>query len=270
MSAADLVKSPKSCIILGSGRSGTSMVAGALASSGNYYMGDTLLEATPGNPRGYFESREVEALNENLIRAAVRSRWLSWWMPNNPPPVFKQDHPRSNSAWLAQMPLDCQMRANSSQISEIQRLTHRQPFCFKDPRFSYTLPVWRPYLQDAVFICVFREPWVTAASILKEVATETYLQGLKYDSSQALAMWGMMYTHILEKHSEQGDWLFLHYDQMFTTEGLAALERFTGAPVDGGFPDGRLKRSLADREIPVRILDIYSELCRRADYGAEI
>jgi len=43
----------KNCIILGSGRSGTSMVAGTLAKSG-YFMGDNLYPARESNPKGFF------------------------------------------------------------------------------------------------------------------------------------------------------------------------------------------------------------------------
>ena len=49
----------KDCIVLGSGRSGTSMVAGCLHGA-NYFMGDDLMPPTAGNPKGIFESYTVE------------------------------------------------------------------------------------------------------------------------------------------------------------------------------------------------------------------
>jgi hypothetical protein len=45
----------KTCIILGSGQSGTSMVAGTLAGAG-YFMGERLYRPRESNPRGFLES----------------------------------------------------------------------------------------------------------------------------------------------------------------------------------------------------------------------
>ena len=49
-------------LILGSGRSGTSMLAGTLSAAG-YYIGDCLIEANEANPKGFFEDYEVNAIN---------------------------------------------------------------------------------------------------------------------------------------------------------------------------------------------------------------
>jgi hypothetical protein len=48
--------SPRNCLILGSGRSGTSLAAGILAQAG-YFMGDELWPVNIGNPKGQFEDR---------------------------------------------------------------------------------------------------------------------------------------------------------------------------------------------------------------------
>ena len=56
----------RNCLILGSGRSGTSMAAGILARAG-YFMGEELWPADIGNPKGYFEDREVNKINDELI-----------------------------------------------------------------------------------------------------------------------------------------------------------------------------------------------------------
>src|ERR1700677_4686273 len=56
----------RNCLILGSGRSGTSMAAGILARAG-YFMGDELWPTDVGNPKGQFEDREVNQINDELI-----------------------------------------------------------------------------------------------------------------------------------------------------------------------------------------------------------
>ena len=63
----------RNCLILGSGRSGTSMAAGILARAG-YFMGAELWPADIGNPKGYFEDREVNKINDELIAPAPRRR----------------------------------------------------------------------------------------------------------------------------------------------------------------------------------------------------
>ena len=73
----------RNCIILGSGRSGTSMVAGSVAGAG-YHMGDQLHAARISNPKGFFESSEINDINEALLapsmgevsRLGSGQRWL--------------------------------------------------------------------------------------------------------------------------------------------------------------------------------------------------
>ena len=62
----------RNCLILGSGRSGTSMAAGILAKAG-YFMGEEIWPANEGNPKGQFEDREVNQINDQLI-ASVSSK----------------------------------------------------------------------------------------------------------------------------------------------------------------------------------------------------
>ena len=53
------------CLILGSGRSGTSMAAGVLAKSG-YFMGRNLIPPRPANPKGFFESEQITDVKKRL------------------------------------------------------------------------------------------------------------------------------------------------------------------------------------------------------------
>lgn len=56
----------------------------------------------------------------------------------------------------------------------IGRMSRHHPFCFKDPRFGFTLPLWQPYLPpDVRFLVVFRDPVDTVASIMRD-AVELY------------------------------------------------------------------------------------------------
>jgi hypothetical protein len=249
----------RNCLILGSGRSGTSMAAGTLASAA-YFMGDCLHPGTESNPKGYFEDRLINELNEQILKQVLpkRPRLLGRW--------FFKDRPTEGQRWLGRVPVETQFHAPRPVVEQIVELTARRPYCFKDPRLCYTLPVWRPYLVNTVFICIFRDPGTTAASMLKVCEVSEYLHTLSLSYAHALQVWTLMYRHVLEKHRHQGDWLFLHYDQILNGEGLDRLESFLHAPVDRNFPESSLKRSVANRPVSAEATRLYAQLCELAQY----
>jgi hypothetical protein len=159
----------KNCLVMGAGRSGTSMVAGALSGAG-YFMGEKMLQPTPRNPKGYFESEVIEIINEDILKTIVPRRPLG--ILGN----FKKNRPREAQYWLARVPLNTKIRCSEDIPSRIESCIQKQPFCFKDPRFSYTLPIWKPFLKNTVFICVFRHPAKTASSFIKILPEATSLK----------------------------------------------------------------------------------------------
>jgi hypothetical protein len=93
------VESPvpiKSVFVLGSGRSGTSLAAGLLAGAG-YHIGARPIRSTEANPKGFFESGEIEGVNERILRTVVpaRPRWFRR--------LFR-GRPRKGQFWLAHRP----------------------------------------------------------------------------------------------------------------------------------------------------------------------
>jgi hypothetical protein len=248
----------KNVLIIGSGRSGTSMAAGILSKAG-YYMGENLMPATHANPKGFFESFDIEQINEDILRKVVKNK-----------PLFIDFFFKKNLAkghyWLAKVSLRKRMKTAESINQRIRKEIARAPFCFKDPRFSYTLPVWRPFLpENTVFLCIFRHPTATGKSILKQIQGSRRLEYLRYNFSDTMKLWESMYSHILNKHSADGDWLFLHYDQLLEEEGLDKIQRFTGADIDRTFPEKKLNRSLPDdTNVPGSVRDIYQKLCGMA------
>jgi len=245
----------RNCIILGSGRSGTSMAAGILGAAG-YFMGDHVYPPNPTNPKGMFEDRDINALNEDILSIALPEG-------GEHPDV---DHPRRWQRWLARIPLDADLSATGVIEEGISRLVIREPFCFKDPRFSYSLPVWRPFLKDAVYVCVFRDPASTVESMLRQARKVRHLEGFQISAADAFAVWTMMYRHILERHSRSGAWLFLDYESLLCSDGLQRLRGFTGACVDATFPERHLRHAYGHEitGIPEEALDIHRRLCERA------
>lgn len=246
-------------IVLGCGRSGTSMLAGILSKSG-HFMGDRLWPANISNPTGYFEDAEVNQINEDLLDKVVPPRW------RGPLRRFTRHRPGNGQRWLAQVPVGRRIRSDPGLDRRIAAIVARRPFCLKDPRFSYTLPAWRDRLEEVRFIVVFRDPDTTANSILTECRTARYLHDLHMNRERAFRVWTLMYLHILEVHAHSGEWGWFHYDQLRTPQGLDRLEAFCGVAIDRSFPREELKRSRPSGEVPPDAARVYAELRERASH----
>jgi hypothetical protein len=247
----------RSCVILGSGRSGTSMLAGMLHSTG-YYMGDQLLPPTSSNPKGYFEDRALNNLNEDLLVQLV---------PVKPLGPLGRLYPWRLSyghLWLVALDLAASMSTTSELDTRMRHIVNRRPFCFKDPRFCYTLDAWRPVLGDAIFLCVFREPGRTATSMITDSRERTYLRGLRLTRRRALDVWTSMYQHVLERHCKKGRWLFVHYDQILDGSAVPRIEHILETRIDTSLIDATLKRSHDSKDLPKRTSVIYQRLCTLA------
>jgi len=252
----------KNVIILGSGRSGTSMVAGTMAKAG-YFMGERLLPANNANPKGFFEDEEVNAINEDILASVAPRR------PRILGNTFFRHIPLPYQRWLLALPGGKSPFTTPAIEKRMKSILENRPFCLKDPRFSYTLPCWRPFLDNAVFIVVFREPMATAKSINKECQCDPQLNSLIMDEHRALKVWECMYKHILNQSRDGGpEWLYLHYEQVLTTVGCDLLTQHTGANVDFTFPEKKLRRSISTDPPPPSAMGIYSMLCEKAGYDS--
>ena len=256
----------KNLIILGSGRSGTSMAAGMFSNSG-YFMGEKheYLKANSANPKGFYEDYEVNTINEDILKKTV---------PNFPEKIrrcFFSSYTFYRARWLARIPLGKKIESDMDIDARIKKCTTRQPFCYKDPRFSYTLPVWQNFLsQETQYLVVYRHPYQTSESIIRECLESPALRKLKMNSQISLGVWRDMYSHILrhyENSSHKQAWCFMHFNQFFEYNQLKKMEDFTNAKVDMSFADRELSRTSipeAIRETKLKI--IYSRLNTLAKY----
>ena len=261
MNTVRKLKEIRNLIILGSGRSGTSMVAGTLAQSG-YFMGNNLLPANDSNPKGFFEDVSVNRLNEDILDKFTPSPSARF------DGLFQRYVPPFNRRWLLLRKGPIQGVAKPGIAERISAFVNSEPFCFKDPRFSYTLPIWRPFLRNTRFIVVFRDPWQTARSIVKECTTDERLHSLNMTMRLAMRVWNSMYKSILSMAENNSDWLFLHYDQVLTEAGLERISSFTGAEVDRDFPERSLNRTPKAAHFFYRPGQVYRNLCLAADFGS--
>jgi hypothetical protein len=239
------------------------MVAGTL-SKAEYFMGARLIVPRDANPKGFFEDWDINGINEELLASVVPKR----------PVIFGKERlryrPLEGQRWLASLPLDTKIHCPADVAKKIETATLRQPYCFKDPRFCYTLPAWQPFLQNIRYVCVFRAPAITAASILKECRDAAYLHTLEMTFDQSVKVWTSMYEQVLKIHRHKGIWLFLHYNQLLSREGQSRLETFLDAPVDSSFPDVSLSRSLSIRSVPRKTWRVYQDLCKLAVYKSNV
>jgi hypothetical protein len=184
---------------------------------------------------GFFEDREVNRINESIMRKSLDATGCSG--PGHP------RRPTDGQLWLESIPVDRRIEADAIDDASIASMLDRRPFCLKDPRFCYTLKPWRKHAPKAKIICVFRHPSAVATSIIHEVASANYLKNLTITYQHCLALWRLMYEHVLHNHVDDGAWLFLPYEDLFTDRGLDRVAAFSGTAIDRAFPQKRLNRS---------------------------
>jgi len=245
-------------IVLGCGRSGTSLVTGTLATAG-YSTGNNNWPPDEYNPTGYYEERGLLQLNAEI---------LSSHMPS-PVDTLAKNHPDAQKApnearWLSLLDLNTTLTLEQHFMPRMIAYLELEHFCFKDPQFSYTLGLWKPLFRNTKFICVFRSPIATIRSIVRYCGQLAHLKQMRIDETYAQKVWLCMYKHIL-KHSQSGEWFFVHYEQMFDQTVLEQLEQFAQAKIDRNFPDRQLYKSPPRAQYSGEVAQIYRELCKRAN-----
>lgn len=261
-----VIHNMKNVLILGSGRSGTSMVTGALAKNG-YFLGENpeYLGKNQSNPKGFFEDREVNTINEDILSKSLIN------FPERLRRRFFPSYTFYRARWLARLPLSYFPKSDETIDKRIEQVVSKKPFCYKDPRFSYTLPYWKKFLpENTLFLVVYRHPSLTARSIQRECEESPALQKLKMSHNIALKVWRLMYSHILKTYSDDDkkqNWAFVHYDQMYKENKINSLESFLQVKIDTGFAEKKFSRSGESfGEITQKEKEIYSQLNRLSAY----
>jgi hypothetical protein len=232
------------------------------------FMGEVhSIRPRDSNPLGFYEDWEINDLNEQILATALPPR-----------PALDSvlgvgaDLPGHGQRWLARLPLGASMTVTATQRRSMRRLLGQQPFCFKDPRFSYTLHLWQAELEEQQqqqlrCLCLFRPPAVVVDSLLKEVRSEPTLHNLALSVDQAFGLWQQQYQWILERQMQQGQWLVLTYDSLFEPAGQRAMARFCGVDIDGTLPRDELRRSQAQLTAPVGCERLHQQLQQLAAAG---
>ncbi|MEM1127805.1 MAG: sulfotransferase [Bacteroidota bacterium] len=261
--------SPRSLFIVGSPRSGSSLVAGLLADPryhfGNVVAGNRVMTGDARNPKGYFETGLVNRINEAILAPSARRLDGLFKRPFRGQGLIRRLLLPHVTTWgehlLYRFPAETTFAPPPLEIVAYMQQVVKPPFCLKDPRFCYTLSFWQALAPQAGTLCVFRDPYVTARSMLAWPWALT--------PKQALQIWTCQYRYALQQADDTEDWLFLHYDQALDGSAWDRLAAFSHAALQTDFPERTLKRSKRLDASPYPPADaLYADLCERAGYEA--
>jgi hypothetical protein len=241
----------RDCVILGCGRSGSSLTAALLVTAG-YDAGPRLLPPDDANPRGFYEDREVNALNEELLAPVVDR--LGDFGGRYARPL------RRGERWLAALPAEAVVPARPDLAGRMRSALAGSPWCRKDPRFSFTLDAWGPLLEGALRVCVFRDPGEVAASMVAHAANGT----LGLTRATALDLWLATYRRILDHQARRGDWVFVSYTELLDGSAVERLGAALGTRLDPGVVEPALRRSASGDAVPRGVARLHDELLERA------
>ena len=250
------VNGPKNnCLILGAGRSGTSLTAHLLHGAGYHVCRTQQPPPDEGNPLGYFEDLEVVQTNEAILVPFYGSKWRRLLRA-----VRRKPNIVGLGAWLLDLDpsLLKAVRLRSAGADKFRDLFTRTPFAYKDPRFSFTLGVLAQIIPtNTAYLCVFRHPLHVVESTIKQA-----LRGrVMVDDAYCLALWEAHYGCLLQHYNQiGGQWLFVSYEQMMNGEAVARIEEFLGVRLDRRIRKPELMRTHTAGRLSGRIAEIYDRL----------
>ncbi len=184
-------------VVLGSGRSGTSLLMQVLAALG-VRLSPTMIEARQDNPQGFQEDAPIVKAQADLLRS------LGAW-PFHPLP----------RKWRAD-PATERTRAVLRKIL-MDRLKPGGLWGFKDPRTAAFLPLWQDLFNEMdltpKYILALREP----GSIIR-----SFMQAYDTPADMAEEVWLRRTCDALE-HT-QADCHIIHYEDWFTRSADMAAD----------------------------------------------
>jgi hypothetical protein len=177
-------------------RSGTSLVANLVALWGAYGGdADLLKRANDFNPNGFYEEPGLQQLLARLLNSLD----TGYWDPSFPARLER----------CAAEP-DWQRRANAL-LDDMA--ASGKPWFWKEPILSVTLPFWKPFLEDCVFVIPVRDPYDSAVSYEKLLLSE-YLRPLIQLRSTNLLRWQHFLRSCVEATEVTPHKIFVPYEEL--------------------------------------------------------
>lgn len=192
-------------VVLGSGRSGTSLLMQVLAALG-LRVSEKLIEARRDNPEGFFEDAPIVRAQADLLRA------LGAW-PYHPLPPDWLERPETAAA------------KEKLRVVLREHITQPGTWGFKDPRTATFLPLWQELFAEARIeprhILALREPGKIIRSFMQVYGTPADVAEAVWLRRTCDAIW----------HT-RADCHIVHYEDWFSrpVEVAAGLARHVGLP----------------------------------------
>jgi hypothetical protein len=191
--------------IVGFPRSGTSLVARLCNLHGVDFgpEADLLPEAAGDNPRGYWEPRWINDLNDDLLERLG----TTWWKP-----LYAEE------GWERRPEL-AELRAQAAAALR-EKFSGSQIWGWKDPRTALTLPFWRQLVPGAEYVLCVRNPADAIASLQR-----------RPDPTLSIEEWGRLWLEYIGRALRETAGRPLHvvfYEDLFERpeETLGALGAF--------------------------------------------
>ncbi|MCA1667502.1 MAG: sulfotransferase, partial [Thermomicrobia bacterium] len=241
--------------IAGMARSGTSMCTRMLNLCG-LYLGEAsdLLPPMPDNPDGFWENSRIVEINEELL-SMLGGAW-------DCPPIFPLELDERFARVRAKADITLQMFAD------------REPWGWKDPRNSLTLPFWRHYFPAMPVVICLRNPL--------EVAQSLYHRSW-YSHELSMTLW-YVYNQRLLRAIPREQRIITHYDTYFA-DAEAEMRRVLGflalpvadkriaescSAVSRGLRHHRFTtQQMLDVGVTPAIFDLYTAMCIEAGVMSE-
>ena len=250
--------------ITGMHRSGTSLVANLLGRCG-LYLGEEkdLLPASHDNQSGYWENRKFVAINDDVLKQ-IGGDWSL-------PPVVSE-------GWEQDERFSC-LRVRAEAL--LEEFRDHEPWGWKDPRNSLTLPFWLSLGTITVPFLYGRGPKLKTVIAVRNPFEVFYsLRDREYTPNAAgLNLWLIYYQSVLESTLPQ-DRIVTHYESYFddAPSELRRILRFldwdvtpetiehSTAAVSTNLRRQRIQAEMLDDSSDPRIASLYDELCHEANY----
>lgn len=187
-------------LVLGMPRSGTSLIAKSLEVFGGEY-GDNLLPAVEGvNDRGYWEDRDILALNEDLLRAA-KCGWNDL-----------------RSVPLEMVDVDTLQKFQQRAVLLVtEKIENTDLFIIKEPRVTILQDFWRDVLQrcsvNVQYVVALRNP----ISVYHSLSRLTGKMITRDDAEPVYIYWlWVRYMLSCKAHLQSSNSIVVNYDSIIS------------------------------------------------------
>lgn len=271
--------------VAGMARSGTSLAAQLLRRCGvDFGPEEQLMKVTRQNAEGFWENLRFIGVNDKLLA----SQGGTWYAPPKTVPRLERGSSVEREA-----------------LDVVAQFSGREPWAWKDPRNTLTLPFWQELLPDVKIIVCIRHPAEASASlavsgffprttrVFRDVTSPSSAVRLdtrgfgplrlavsggarsRFLEALSLELWRIYNERALDT-TAPGRRLVTHYDAHFTRpkEELARILDFAGVKATpevierhARTASERLRHHRADkRPMPDEIRALYERLCAAAEF----